>query len=550
LAHVLMILIVSQLDHFGFATVSSPQTAGVACSLTVYAYDAGNNIYPFTGPASLFASPGPQYGNQQVNFNNGVWQGLFTAYLADTYAIRCQDYSSPPHTGQSNQIIFNPNTPYRLLTIMPGQTYTPGIDTGKSGTAISQQAGTDFATAVYLTDHWCNRIPGTSDSVVGTNTDNFKSALYFRLSDGAFSFNYSFRTATNQRFFMRDASVPAMKSDTSSQIYIYPGAYAWPLVLLPGETHVPGDTTSVIASTPGKAGGAMAQFVDDSFTVRVYAVDTMWNKTPNADGHTVHLVSNFPFSYPADQQYSNGIAQFSVSYTTIGANQDLYAQDLSTGAASYVNRLDIVAKTDSIYIVVAPDTVAAGDTARITATLYDRNGDAIPHRPVSFSVLAGHGEIPVFYDSTYTNDLGTCYSYFTCGAGFFDELDTIGVTADGAIFKAPCFVRFPDSTVMEGNIIAYPNPIGIRADHTRLIYYLNRNCDITYAIYDPFGNMVHRENIVSGQPGAHMGVNYLTWNGRNDKGVRVASGLYYVMLKGYVNTSVFLEKKLKVGVIW
>lgn len=544
-----MILLVSQLDHFGFAPVSSPQTAGVACSLTVYAYDAGNNIYPFTGPASLFAAPGPQYGYQQVNFNNGVWQGLFTAYLADTYSVRCQDYSSPPHTGQSNQIIFNPNTAYRLLSILPGQTYAPGIDSGKTGMPISQPAGTDFAVTVYLTDHWCNQIPGTSDSVVGTTTDNFKSALHFRLSNGAYCFNYSFRTATTHRCYMRDASVPAMKSDTSSPIYIYPGAYARPLVLLPGETHVPGDTTSVIAFTPGKAGSATAQFVDDSFPVTVYAVDTMWNKSPNADGHTIHLVSNFPM-FSADQQYSTGIARFSVYYTTIGANQDLYAQDLSAGATSYVNRLDIVAKTDSVYIVVAPDTIAAGDTARITATLYDRNGDAIPHRPVSFSVLSGHGEIPVFYDSTYTNDLGTCYSFFTCASGFFDELDTIGVTADGATFKAGCFVRFPDSTVMGGNIIAYPNPLGIRDDHTRLIYYLSQNCEVTYAIYDPFGNMVHRENIPSGSNGARVGVNYLTWSGRNDKGARVASGIYYVVLKGYVHTNVFLEKRLKVGVIW
>jgi hypothetical protein len=549
LAQALLILLIGQLDHFGFATVNSPQTAGVVCSLTIYAFDAGNNIYPFNGPASLFTTPGPQYGNRQINFTNGVWQGQFTAYLADTYSLRCQDYSSPPHTGESNQIIFYSNTAFRLLAILPGQTYTPGIDTGKAGAAISQQAGAEFTVAVYLTDRWCNRISGASDSVVCTPTDNFKSPVYFRLSDGSGSFYYSFRTAVSQRFYTRDASVSGVKPDTSSALYIYPGAYTRPLALLPGESHLPGDTTSVISSSPGKSGAVLSQFVDEDFSLTVYAVDSMWNKTATG-GNVIHLFSNFPFSNPVDQAYSNGSCAFLLHYTTIGANQDLYAQDLTASVLSYINRLDIVAKTDSMYILIDPDTIMAGDTANIRVTLYDRNGDVIPQRPVSFRVTSGHGDIPDFYDTTYTNAQGVGFSYFTCDAGFFDELDTIGVTADGATFKAVCFIEFPDSMVMEGKIIAYPNPIGIRGDRTHLIYYLQQGCDITYAIYDPFGNLVHRENIPNGSSGARMGVNYLVWDGRNDKGARVASGLYYIMLKGYVNTSVFLEKRIRVGVIW
>lgn len=548
MAQALLILLIGQLDHFGFATINSPQTAGVACSVTVYAYDAGNNIYPFTGPASLFATPGPQYGNQQINFANGVWQGQFTAYLADTYSLRCQDYSSPSHTGESNQIVFNPNTAFRLLTILPGQTFYPGVDTGKTGAAISQQAGAEFSVSVYLTDRWCNRIAGVSDSVVCATTDNFKVPAGFRLNDGGGTFYYSFRTAVTQRFYTRDASASGIKSDTSSQIYIYPGGYQGPLVLLPGESRLPGDTTSVPANTPGKSGAILPQYVDEDFPVTVYAVDSMWNRTATS-GNVIHLFSNFPFSDPADQAYVNGACSFLLHYTTIGANQDLYAQDLNAFVTSYINRLYIVAKTDSMFINVDKDTIMAGDTTLIRVTLFDRNGDVIGGRPVFFSVISGHGEIP-YQDSTYTNEQGVAFSYFTCGAGFFDELDTIGVTADDTTFATVCFIEFPDSMVMEGKIIAYPNPIGIRADRTRLIYYLQQSCDITYVIYDPFGNLVHRENITRGNPGARVGVNYLTWDGRNDKGHRVASGLYYIMLKGYINTSVFLDKRIRVGVIW
>lgn len=545
MAQALLILLIGQLDHFGFAPVNSPQTAGVACSLTVFAYDAGNNIVDTSLSASLFASPGPQYGNIQIFVSHGVWQGLFTAYLADTYAIRCQDYGS--HNGQSNQIIFNPNAAYRLLSILPGQTYYPGIDTGKSGSVISQQAGTDFPVSVYLTDRWCNRIAGVVDSLYATTSDNFKAAQGFRLSDGGAMINYSFRIAANHRFYLRDVSAPTIRADTSSRIYIYPGAYARLLVLLPGETHLPGDIMSIIDSTPGKNGMPNIQFVLDTFPAKVYATDTMWNKT-TATTALIKLHSDFLFSDPPMQSLIGDSAVFDIFYNYTGDNQTLWAKDTSSGVTSYTNRLKITAKADSMVIEITPDTIMAGGTAQIRVTLFDRNGDIIPERWVEFSVLSGHGQINP--DSSFTSPQGTTFSQFTCNAGFFDELDTIGVTADSATFKAVCFIEFPDSMVMEGKIIAFPNPIGIRGDHTRMIYYLNQNCDITYAIYDPFGNLVHRENFTSGQPHAHMGVNFLDWYGINDKGHRVASGIYYIMLKGYINTNVFLEKRIKVGVIW
>ncbi len=545
----ILLALIGQLDHFGFAPVSSPQTAGVPCSLTIYAYDSGNNIYPFTGPAALFATPGPQYGNRQINFSSGVWQGDFTAYLADTYSIRCQDYSPTPHTGESNQIVFNPGTAYRLVLILPGQTYTPGIDSGKTGVPISQSAGASFTVAAYLTDRWCNQIAGRDDSLIATNTDAFTMPRYFRLTDGSASFLYAFRTSLTHHFFLRDATQPTIKSDTSTQIYAYPAAYCRPLVILPGETHLAGDTTSIIASTPGKAGQAATQFVDEDFMARVFAVDSMWNKT-GTSGNVIRLTSSFPFSNPSDQVLSGGEAQFTLHYTTIGDNQDLYAYDLTAGYNSYVNRINIGAKTDSMEILINPDTIMAGNTAQISATLFDRNGNTISGRWVAFSVLNGHGEIPSIDDTIQTNSQGVAFSHFTSNSGYFDELDTIGVTVDDTTFLATCFIQFPDSMVMKGKIIAYPNPLGIRADHTRFIYYLQQNCEVIYAIYDPFGNMILRQNIVSGTNGARLGVNTLTWDGRNEKGARVASGLYYVVIKGYVNTNVFLEKRIKVGVIW
>jgi hypothetical protein len=547
------LILCSQLDHFGFATISSPQVAGDSFAITVFAYDISNNIYPYNGPATLFASPGPQYGSKTItSFNSGVWQGFFRATLADTYALRCQDYSSPPHTGQSNSIVFDPNAPYRLLTILPGQTFYPGIDTGKIGNTIPQEAGSFFTVYFYLTDRWCNKIPGVSDSVRCSSTDLFRPIIDIRLTDGSSNISYAFRTAGNHRLYTRDLDATVIKSDTASLINSYAGSYSKLLVLFPGETHLAGDTTVLYALTPGKAGLPAPQYVLEDFSIIVYASDSMWNRT-TASGNAIALSSSFPFSNPPPQILNNGETQFTLNFSTQGDNQNLSAQDLSNYIQSYQNYIAIEAKATDIVTAVDPDTVTPGQTANLYATIYDRTGAPIEGKSVQFTVLSGHGVILADYDTVYTDATGYCQSRFICQSGFFNEQDTIGVTADEYTDSSlVVFIMVPDSTVMEGNLVAFPNPFGSinSGRQTQFMYYLSSSCNVIYAIYDPFGNLVLREDIAPGQNGARQGINIITWDGRNDKHKRVATGVYYVVFKGYMHTNVFLEKRIKVGVIW
>jgi hypothetical protein len=549
LAQALLILLIGQLHSFGFDPITSPKTAGDTFTVTVIALDSLGNPISYNGGANVYVPYSyPVKPDTYITFNNSsISRVVLKVSLAlDTIALWCVGGGA---SGTSNQFQVQANSPMRLFSVLPGQAYEPGYVYGREGSAVPQEAGASFNINLYMTDAWFNRVTTSFDSLRITSSDPFRPPFIADLINGQAQVPYSFRQSGNQTIYSRDLSNGSIRSDTSSSISIYPSTYSRLLVMLPGETYLPGDTTTIISSTPGKSDAADPQYVEEDFDVRVLAVDSMWNET-SVSGNSIRLSSTFPFSNPADQPLNGGEAQFLINYTTIGANQDLTAQDMTAGAVSYLNRLDILAKTDSMDIQVDKDTILAGDTTRIRVTLFDRNDDVIAQRPVSFHVISGHGEIPSYYDTTYTNEQGVAFSYFTCGAGFFDELDTIGVTADDTTFATVCFIEFPDSMVMEGKIIAYPNPIGIRADRTRLIYYLQQSCDITYVIYDPFGNLVHRENITRGNPGARVGVNYLTWDGRNDKGHRVASGLYYIMLKGYINTSVFLDKRIRVGVIW
>ncbi len=542
-----LLLLINQLDHFGFVPISSPQIVGDSFSVTIYAYDANNNIYPYQGPALLLADPGPEFGSRNITFSDGVWQGSFVTTLASNYSLRCQDFTAPPHTGLSNEIAFNPNIAARLLSILPGQTYYPGIDSGTVGIPTPQPAGNSFNVTVYLTDQWCNRIFVGNDEMQCLSTDQFIIPQTFVLTNGSIVFSYAFRTANSQRLYLFDLSNPLIESDTSSWLNVYPGPFSDLLVILPGETHLPGDTTIFEINTPGKVGEPDEQYVLENFSVFVYATDSMWNKV-STSGQLVTLRSNFPplSSNPLTQTIMNGETEFLVYYAQDGANQNIWAE--SGTIHSYLNYIDIVPKAVDMAIMIEPDTISPGATALITATVYGYDQEPLEGKYLDFAVLDGHGYI--FNAQNQTDSTGTATADFGAAANYFNELNTIGITVDDTTFLASCFVFIQDSSVVQGEIIAFPNPMGIENQHMRFVYFLPVPCDLIFAIYDPFGNLVYRDDKVPGSTGAQAGLNQVEWNGHNGKGRKVASGIYYVIVKGYTHTETIFENQIKVGVIW
>ncbi|MGQ9817142.1 MAG: FlgD immunoglobulin-like domain containing protein [bacterium] len=544
------LLVIGQLDHFGFDVITSPKTAGVPFQITVYALNSSGQPIPYNGSAHIYVSTVsyPVSPDTIVYFNgNSVWQGSVMVSIAgDNIVLNCDGGGA---SGASNPFQVMPNSPYRLLSILPGQTYAPGNQNGRFGNPTSQQAGNFFNTSIYLTDQWCNRINSASDSIRITTSDPFSSVMYVGLNNGNIDLSYALRTAGNQRFYINDITNLSVKPDTSNSIYIYPGAYSRLLMLLPGEVHLAGDTTTNTINTPGKTGTPIDQYVLEDFQITVYATDSMWNKT-GVSGDSIQLFGSSGFSNPPVQDLSNGMAIFDANFSTSG-EKFLYARDLNNSYNSYDNFLRVVARANNFDIVVAPDTISPGDIAKITVTVYDRNNELIAGKWVYFSVIGGNGYIIPQYDTVQTNFQGVCQSQFTATTGYFNELDSIMISADNYAETTTVYVIIPDSSVMEGNIIAYPNPFGrVNQTYTRFVYYLQQDCNVIFAIYDAFGNRVRYEEISAGQNGAKTGINILTWDGTNDKGHRVASGVYYVLLKGYMHTNVFLEKHIRVGVIW
>jgi hypothetical protein len=76
----------------------------------------------------------------------------------------------------------------------------------------------------------------------------------------------------------------------------------------------------------------------------------------------------------------------------------------------------------------------------------------------------------------------------------------------------------------------YPNPFRAGEGTTRIAYFLDAPASISIKIYSITGDLVHEENIASGDPRAQAGPQEATWDGRNDKGEVVRNGVYVCML--------------------
>ncbi|MGQ9707652.1 MAG: hypothetical protein ACUVUR_02105, partial [bacterium] len=64
------------------------------------------------------------------------------------------------------------------------------------------------------------------------------------------------------------------------------------------------------------------------------------------------------------------------------------------------------------------------------------------------------------------------------------------------------------------------------------------------------GNEVVSYKFRQGEPGARAGVNRVRWNGRNQEGRRVASGIYVVQIIGQLHTGTIFKSTYRLGVVW
>jgi len=530
------------LTSFEWQSVPSPQFVGESFRVIILARDENGASYDYDGTAFVSTSLGAYVVPAVVQFFNGVCDTSITVTLAENLALRCFNDSA---SGLSNDIEVLTGAPARLVTILPGEQLAPGVAGGRTGTPASHTAGDAFSFQVYLTDQWFNQVDMSGDSVFFSSDDRFGTLpAAGELLNGAGSFNASLRTSGARHIFGSPAPGESLVADTSSPVEVVAGPFTQMLLVAPGETLLPGDTTGGVGNTPGKAGTPDPQYLRTPFDVTVYACDGCWNPRAGS-GNPVYLLSGAGDSCSPAFVELRDTARFTFVFGQRGDNRPLWTRDSATGAQSYVTYIDVRARGKRIEVdPLTPDTIRAGETAAVKVRVRDANGDPVVAALVQFARTLGSGT--VLEPALLSDTIGYATSHFVCTPSPASEQDSIEITSGDADTTIAIYVRH-----LSDSLLAFPNPFGsINRESTLIFYSLHRAATVRLTIFDPFGNEVWRQKFRQGEPGGRFGDNTVYWNGRNNKGQRVASGVYLVQVLGLLQTGIDFKGLYRVGVVW
>ncbi len=76
----------------------------------------------------------------------------------------------------------------------------------------------------------------------------------------------------------------------------------------------------------------------------------------------------------------------------------------------------------------------------------------------------------------------------------------------------------------------YPNPFNPNSAAGVIAYQLNKDADVSVYIFDAVGQVIYKNNYLSGAMGGATGYNEVAWNGKDASGSIVGNDIYFVRL--------------------
>jgi len=296
------------------------QVAGTPFTVTVAATDACWNPVDSGFPTTIYFNSGDT--NTLVRFA-GLSQGS-----AVSMGARIKDFSATLITLASPQWVTVTDGIKNAQVNIP---VTHGsLDHFAFSTISDSTAGnTIHNVTITAQDQYNNRVQSfnstaTLSSTTGANTFTPPTALF---TNG--------QSIVNVTIYKADNNVTLTcsyggKSGVSNSLNINPGPYAKLILLLPGQTHKPGNIV-----TQGKSGTPFAYRVGNpAIQSIVYAIDQYWNRVhpPDPEPRVQITTDHYLSVEPANPwTLSNGEATFWTTLKTAATGQILLATDIGTG---------------------------------------------------------------------------------------------------------------------------------------------------------------------------------------------------------------------------
>ncbi|KAA3613867.1 MAG: hypothetical protein DWQ05_16460 [Calditrichaeota bacterium] len=153
-------VITGSVASFSFDAITSPQTAGDTIFTTIRAIDgSGETVSNYNEQANITASTGPgTIFSQTAQFVDGEWSGpVVLTKAAISVHLNIHDFADVVR-GNSNPFTLVAGELEKIHFVLAGETATPGLAPGRSGSPGAQIAGVPFSSEIRLTDKFWNAV--------------------------------------------------------------------------------------------------------------------------------------------------------------------------------------------------------------------------------------------------------------------------------------------------------------------------------------------------------------------------------------------------------
>lgn len=524
----------AQLDHFTFEIPPGEKVAGVGFRVKITARDeAGNVVEDFHKTATLSTTRGDVIEPTKADFLAGRAEiDVKISLAADAIAIICR-FGGVVDTSAYFRVVAGPPAAIRLEGPPAGEPLTAGVPYD--------------ALIVKYTDRYGNIVAARSPEIRFSSSDPFAQLPPPTSILGVDTFSITLRQVslpfkiTTQRVV---ATAEGLSPDTI-EVRVNPGEFKTLLLLAPGDTALPGDTTKIgERKYPGKRLRTESILAYQDVEFVVYAVDECWNEViPPPPAHQCSLYIGGPHEVtPKFATLRSGGVRFMVRFTPTPPADLIYgirADDMSdpTYSGRYFSLYRIVTAPAAIFLSAEKDTVDEGVPtlikAKVTVDILGRQG--YPRVPVEFEVLEVEGGGKVEPDKAETDGDGVAKARFTG-----DKAGRVLVVAT-YFPDVPLADTLSDTLTLEVRtakaIWAAPNPFTEDEAECEIRYKLTEEVEtVVVLITDIFGNLVRKWEFPRDEGGRLVGmtkpgIRIVPWDGKNLNGQKVANGVYLVRIK-------------------